>query len=47
VSALRDLPNIAQFVKCCANNKLISGAAHYFGAAENKYPYLKVPFCCR
>ena len=42
VSALRDLPNIAQFVKCCANNKLISGAAHYFGAAENKYPYLFV-----
>jgi len=27
VSALRDLPNIAQFVKCCAINKLISGSA--------------------
>ena len=27
VSALRDLPNIAQLVKGCAINKLISGAA--------------------
>jgi len=32
VSALRDLPNIAQFVKCCEINKLISGAARLLNA---------------